>query len=188
MSTLSTSLPRARRARARSASSGVVGLRSRSRRAGRDPAAGHAGAAHAAAVRRRARRPAARARSPARRMVLYLAAGAARAAGVRADGRAGRRALLRSDRRLPHRVSARPPLSRAGSARRAPSLFGRWLAAMAGIRGHLLGGVAQLTIITGSLATAVVIGLLPSPPLDVVKALVAAHAVTRSLSRGRRTG
>jgi len=58
----------------------------------------------------------------------------------------------------------------------------RLIAAIAGILVLYAGGLAQLAIITGSLASAAVIGVLPFVAADLVKAIVAA-----SLSR-RRSG
>jgi biotin transport system substrate-specific component len=49
----------------------------------------------------------------------------------------------------------------------------RALAAIAGILVLYVGGLAQLVIITGSLATATLIGVLPFAAADLVKALVA---------------
>ncbi|MDB4883199.1 MAG: hypothetical protein JWL95_1965 [Gemmatimonadetes bacterium] len=58
----------------------------------------------------------------------------------------------------------------------------RMLAACAGMLALYVGGLAQLFVITGNLATAAIIGVLPFAAADLVKALVAA-AVT-----GRRRG
>lgn len=58
----------------------------------------------------------------------------------------------------------------------------RLVAAIAGILALYVGGLAQLAIITGSLASAAVIGVLPFAAADLVKAIVAA-----ALSR-RRSG
>jgi biotin transport system substrate-specific component len=68
-------------------------------------------------------------------------------------------------------------------SRRAPSLFGRWLAALAGVAVLLLGGLAQLAIITGSVGQALALGIHPFLPLDAVKALVAALLVPKSITR-----
>ena len=68
-------------------------------------------------------------------------------------------------------------------SRRAPSLLGRWLAALAGVAVLLLGGLAQLTIITGSLSQALPLAIHPFLPLDAVKAFVAALLVPRSKTR-----
>ena len=58
----------------------------------------------------------------------------------------------------------------------------RLIAALAGILVLYVGGLSQLVIITGSLAAATVIGVLPFAAADLVKAIVAA-----ALS-GRRSG
>lgn len=54
-----------------------------------------------------------------------------------------------------------------------PRLAQRALAAIAGIVVMYAGGLAQLMIITGSFATAAVLGVLPFAAADLVKALVA---------------
>jgi biotin transport system substrate-specific component len=59
----------------------------------------------------------------------------------------------------------------------------RTLAAMAGILALYLGGLAQLAVLTGNLATAAVLGVLPFVAADAVKALVAA-AVSGPRRRG----
>jgi biotin transport system substrate-specific component len=56
---------------------------------------------------------------------------------------------------------------------RRPRFAQRALAALAGILVMYVGGLAQLMIITGSFATAAVIGVLPFAAADLVKALVA---------------
>jgi len=55
----------------------------------------------------------------------------------------------------------------------------RALAAMAGILVLYVGGIAQLAVLTGSVATAAVIGALPFVAADAVKALVAAGIAGR---------
>jgi biotin transport system substrate-specific component len=68
-------------------------------------------------------------------------------------------------------------------ARRARSLAGRWLAALAGTAVLLLGGLAQLALLTGSVSQAVTLGLHPFVPLDAVKALIAAMLAPKSTIR-----
>jgi biotin transport system substrate-specific component len=68
-------------------------------------------------------------------------------------------------------------------ARRATSLLGRWVAALAGTTVILLGGFAQLTVITGSVSQALPLAIHPFVPLDAVKALVAALLVPKSTHR-----
>jgi biotin transport system substrate-specific component len=55
----------------------------------------------------------------------------------------------------------------------------RALAAMAGILVLYLGGIAQLTVLSGSVVTAALIGALPFVAADAVKALVAAAIAGR---------
>lgn len=63
-----------------------------------------------------------------------------------------------------------------------PGFRSRALAAMAGILVLYAGGLAQLAVLTGSLASAALLGVLPFVAADAVKALVAA-AVTGPRSR-----
>ena len=70
-------------------------------------------------------------------------------------------------------------------ALRMPSLRGRWLAACAGIAMLFVGGLGQLTILTGSVSRAVALGVTPFAALDVVKAFIAA-AITRPIARSAR--
>ena len=69
-----------------------------------------------------------------------------------------------------------------GAGRR--SFTTRALAAMAGIAVLYAGGLAQLAVLSGSLATAALIGVLPFVAADAVKALVAAAVSGRA--RGTR--
>lgn len=59
-------------------------------------------------------------------------------------------------------------------ARRAPSFAGRFGAALAGMVLIFLGGIAQLTVLTGSASQAVAVGVTPFALFDVAKALLAA--------------
>ncbi len=59
-------------------------------------------------------------------------------------------------------------------ARRNASLLGRWLGAMLGMVLIFVGGISQLTILTGSLSRALALGVTPFAAFDVLKALVAA--------------
>ena len=68
-------------------------------------------------------------------------------------------------------------------ARRSTTLLGRWVAALAGTTVLLLGGLAQLAVITGSLTQALPLAIHPFVPLDAVKALVAALLVPKSSLR-----
>jgi biotin transport system substrate-specific component len=66
-------------------------------------------------------------------------------------------------------------------ARRATSYPRRLLAAIAGMAVIYVGGLAQLAIITGTLATAAVLGAAPFALLDLAKSLVAAALAPRGL-------
>lgn len=66
--------------------------------------------------------------------------------------------------------------------RRYPSLGGRWLAATLGIVTLFVGGIAQLTVLTGSFTRAIALGITPFAAFDVLKALVAA-VIARPRSR-----
>ena len=58
------------------------------------------------------------------------------------------------------------------------TFFRRFLASCAGIAMIFVGGIAQLTILNGSLKTAIDLGITPFVPLDAVKALIAAGIAT----------
>ena len=64
-------------------------------------------------------------------------------------------------------------------ASRAASFSMRTAAACAGVAVLYVGGIAQLTLLTGDLSRAVLLGVIPFALLDVAKAVIAA-AVTRS--------
>jgi biotin transport system substrate-specific component len=68
-------------------------------------------------------------------------------------------------------------------ARRSTSLLGRWVAALAGTTVLLVGGLAQLAVITGGVSSAIPLAIHPFLPLDAVKALIAALLVPRSTLR-----
>jgi biotin transport system substrate-specific component len=70
-------------------------------------------------------------------------------------------------------------------ARRANSLTGRWLAALLGIVVLFVGGIAQLTILTGSVRRAVALGITPFAAFDILKAWVAA-AISGTRTGGAR--
>jgi biotin transport system substrate-specific component len=69
-------------------------------------------------------------------------------------------------------------------ATRATSLATRSVAAVAGVVVLLLGGLAQLAILTGSVTTAVALGAHPFVALDVVKGVLAAVLAPRRVARG----
>ena len=60
------------------------------------------------------------------------------------------------------------------ASQRSASLPGRTLAAIAGMGVIYLGGLSQLAILTGSLESAVLLGLVPFAVADLVKSIVAA--------------
>jgi biotin transport system substrate-specific component len=59
-------------------------------------------------------------------------------------------------------------------ASRRASLLGRWAAALLGMVVIFIGGLSQLTILTGSVRQAIALGITPFAVLDIAKALVAA--------------
>src|SRR5215208_4731696 len=114
-------------------------------------------------------------------MVLYLVAGAAGAPVFAPIGPPGLARLLgpTGGYLLAYPVAA----AVAGWLGAGRERFGvRLVAAVAGILVLYAGGLSQLVLITGSLASAAVIGVLPFMAADLVKAIVAA-----ALS-GRRVG
>jgi len=70
-------------------------------------------------------------------------------------------------------------------AQRIPSLGGRWLAAALGIVTLYVGGIAQLTILTGSASRAWALGITPFAALDVIKACIAAAIASSRSARAR---
>jgi biotin transport system substrate-specific component len=70
-------------------------------------------------------------------------------------------------------------------AKRFPTFLGRWAAAVAGIALLYVGGLAQLTVLSGSVGRAVVLGITPFAALDVVKALLAAFIARPRVHRSR---
>lgn len=59
-------------------------------------------------------------------------------------------------------------------ALRKPTLVGRWIAAVLGMVVIFVGGIAQLTILTGSIGRALALGITPFAVLDILKGFVAA--------------
>jgi biotin transport system substrate-specific component len=116
-------------------------------------------------------------------MVLYLAAGAA---GLPVFAPIGAPGLARLIGPTGGYLLAYPVAAAVagwlGAGRE--SFATRALAAMAGIVVLYLGGISQLAILSGSLASAAVLGVLPFVAADAVKALVAAAVSGR---RRRRT-
>jgi biotin transport system substrate-specific component len=115
-------------------------------------------------------------------MVLYLAAGAT---GLPVFSPFGAPGLARFAGPTGGYLIAYPfaAFVAGALARRTASFFGRWLAALAGSAVLLLGGLAQLAIISGSLTHALPLAIHPFVALDAVKALLAALLVPRSTLR-----
>lgn len=118
-------------------------------------------------------------RAGAASMVLYLAAGAA---GLPVFAPVGAPGFLRLLGPTGGYLLAYPLSAFVAGivARRYPALAGRVAAAALGIAVMHLGGIAQLTVLTGSVTSAVVMGSLPFLGMDLVKSLLAG-----ALSRGR---
>lgn len=57
---------------------------------------------------------------------------------------------------------------------RASTIRGRWLAGIAGVAVMYVGGIAQLSLLSGSVGRAVQLGITPFAALDVIKAWIAA--------------
>lgn len=116
-------------------------------------------------------------------MVLYLAAGAVGLPVFAPMGAPGLARLLgpTGGYLLAYPVAA-AVAGWLGAGR--PAFTTRALAAVAGMAVIYVGGLAQLVILSGSLATAALVGALPFAAADVVKALVAAAV---SGPRRRRT-
>ena len=117
-------------------------------------------------------------------MMLYLAVGAA---GCRYSRRIGAPGIARLLGPTGGYLFAYPVAAFVAGCARAPlrTTFARraWVAALAGTTVLLLGGLAQLAVLTGSLSAAVPLAMHPFVPLDAVKALVAALLVPRSTLR-----
>ncbi len=105
-------------------------------------------------------------------MILYLTAGAA---GLPAFAPMGPPGMLRLLGPTGGYLWAYPLAAFVAGAlsRRGAGFARRTLAATLGILVIHLGGLAQLTVITGSLARAVVLGSLPFLGMDLVKAVLA---------------
>jgi biotin transport system substrate-specific component len=118
-------------------------------------------------------------RAGAASMVLYLAAGAA---GLPVFAPMGAPGMLRLIGPTGGYLLAFPIAAFAAGAvaRRYPSFLGRVAAAALGFALIHIGGIAQLTILTGSVVSAVIAGSLPFLAMDLVKVLLAGV-----LSRGR---
>ena len=116
-------------------------------------------------------------------MVLYLAAGAT---GLPVFSPYGAPGLARFVGPTGGYLFAYPVAAFVAGAlaRRTSSLFGRWLAALAGTSVLLLGGFAQLALISpGGLSEALPLAIRPFVALAAVKALLAALLVPKSSPR-----
>ena len=94
-------------------------------------------------------------------LVLYLALGAAGLPGVHPDRAAGRAAPHRADGRLPAGLSARGVCRGAAVGRRQQHRADRAGGARRARSSCILGGLAQLLLLTGSIRTAARFGTLP---------------------------
>jgi biotin transport system substrate-specific component len=110
-------------------------------------------------------------------MVLYLAAGAA---GLPVFTPIGAPGIARFLGPTGGYLMAYPAAAVVAGAlsRRATTLTGRTLAAIAGIAVIFLGGIAQLSVLSGSVGRAVQLGVTPFAALDLVKAWIAAAITT----------
>ncbi|MEK7400757.1 MAG: biotin transporter BioY [Gemmatimonadota bacterium] len=106
-------------------------------------------------------------------MVLYLAAGALGAPVFAPIGAPG---IARLFGPTGGYLIAYPAAAALAGllAQRFPTLIGRWAAATLGIAVIFIGGLTQLTIMTGSVTRAMALGITPFAVFDVVKAFVAA--------------
>lgn len=114
-------------------------------------------------------------------MALYLAAGAAGLPVFTPIGAPGVARLLGPTGGY---LLAYPAAAFAAGwlARRWPRFAGRAVAGIVGMVVLFAGGIAQLTVLTGSGARALALGVTPFAALDVVKALLAAGLTARRTS------
>lgn len=124
-------------------------------------------------------------REGAASMALYLAAGAS---GLPVFTPMGAPGVARFLGPTGGYLLAYPFAAYAAGAlsRRATTLAGRWMAGVAGVALIFIGGLAQLFVLSGSVAKAVALGITPFAALDLVKAWVAA-AITGSRITRRDT-
>ena len=117
-------------------------------------------------------------------MLLYLAAGAA---GLPVFTPLGAPGLARFAGPTGGYLIAYPAAAFiAGvSMRRARTLPARWLAAAAGMIVIYLGGIAQLSVLGGSVARAIGLGVTPFAALDLIKAFIAAAVSGPRVTRFR---
>ena len=115
-------------------------------------------------------------------MLLYLAAGAA---GLPVFTPIGAPGIARFFGPTGGYLLAYPVAAfvAGGMAARAKSLPMRWLSGVAGIAVIYVGGIAQLSLLSGDFARAVQLGVTPFAALDIVKAFVAAAIASPRASR-----
>lgn len=123
-------------------------------------------------------------RAGAASMILYLLAGAA---GLPVFAPFGAPGVLRLIGPTGGYIWAYPVAAWVAGAvaQRRCGIAGRTLAAALGILLLHVGGVAQLTLITGSLSRAVMLGSVPFLGMDAVKALLAGALSTARTERAR---
>ncbi|HKO15216.1 MAG TPA: biotin transporter BioY [Gemmatimonadaceae bacterium] len=117
-------------------------------------------------------------------MVLYLVAGAA---GLPVFAPMGAPGIARFFGPTGGYLVAWPAAAFVAGAvaRRTPTFLGRWVAASLGMVVIFAGGIAHLTLLSGSFARAVALGITPFALLDLAKAFVAAAVTTRRTPRAR---
>src|SRR5438094_3271693 len=115
-------------------------------------------------------------------MLLYLSAGAA---GLPVFAPMGAPGLARFVGPTGGYLIAYPASAYVAGylGQRFPTLYGRWGAALAGIALLFVGGIAQLTLITGSFSRALALGITPFAAFDILKAFVAALIVQKRVIR-----
>ena len=118
-------------------------------------------------------------------MILYLALGAT---GLPVFAPVGAPGLARFAGPTGGYLIAYPAAAFVAGAlgRRATSLTGRWIAALVGIAVIFVGGIAQLTILTGSFRRAIQLGITPFAAFDIVKAWIAAALTSTRVARRSR--
>lgn len=124
-------------------------------------------------------------REGAASMVLYLAAGAS---GLPVFTPMGAPGIARFLGPTGGYLLAYPLAAFVAGAlsRRASTLSGRWMAGIAGVALIFIGGLAQLSVLSGGVGRAVALGITPFAALDLVKAWAAA-AITGSRITRRDT-
>ncbi len=116
-------------------------------------------------------------------MIVYLAAGAAGLPVFQPYGAPGVARLLGPTGGY---LIAYPAAAFVAgiAARRWPAFAGRFAAAALGMVVLFAGGIAQLTILSGSATRALALGVTPFAALDLLKAVIAAGVTGRRPARG----